>query len=68
MGICKDAMKESFFEEVAATIKDKFGEKYSDEEIKKYTKTDTNIPNDLQTVGISVSYDMGWNKRSTGRV
>ena len=27
-----------------------------------------NIPNDIQTVDISVSYGMGWNKWSTGRV
>ena len=73
MGICKDVMKDAFYDEVAATIRDKFGEKYSNEEIEKYTddmknETYDGIPHELQRIGISVSYDMGWNKRSTGRV
>ena len=37
MRICKDATKKAFYEEVAATIKDKIGDKYSDDEIKNHT-------------------------------
>ena len=45
---------------------------YSQDEIDLYLKNfhedDTDIPKKINKIPIVASYDMGWNKRSTGRV
>ena len=33
-----------------------------------FEKDEENIPDEVKKIGIAVSYDMGWQKRSTGRV
>ena len=57
-------------EEICATIKSKLGLEYSPDEIKEYISNfESNsgfIPDKIKKVGIIMSYDMGWQKRSTG--
>ena len=64
---------ESLINEVTLSIREITKDIMSDEDIntninffksKQYTKMDVN----LQHIGISVSYDMGWQKRATGRI
>ena len=70
---CETIMDEAMNGEIIATIKEKLKGSYTDFEIEKYAnnfitgKLD-DLPAEIKTVGIAVSYDMGWNKRSTGRV
>ena len=73
MEISSDVMKTAFKEEVVATIKEKLKGKYTEDEINKHAKKfidekDEELPDEIRQVGIAVSYDMGWNKRSTGRI
>jgi len=59
--------------EIKATIKEKLEGKYTEEEVDKAMDDFINekwedVPADILKIGITVSYDMGWNKRSTGKV
>jgi len=70
---CTKILDEAMNEEIVATIHNKLKGSYSDADIKKYSndfiqRKFDNLPDELKSVGIEVSYDMGWNKRSTGRV
>ena len=70
---CYKILEEDMNEEIIATIKNKLKGSYSDADIMKYSndfiqRKFDNLPDELKSVGIEVSYDMGWNKRSTGRV
>ena len=69
----KEILDNAFLGEVEATIRDECNGKFDDDEINKFItsykkKQYTDLPESLQRVGISVSYDMGWNKRSTGKI
>jgi len=73
MKVAEDEMRGALNEEIEATIRDKLDGKMDDEEIDNavkawFAKDDENIPDEIKTIGIAVSYDMGWQKRSTGRV
>ena len=60
--------------EIRATIKYELEKaKYSTEEIDKainafFSNDHENIPELIRKVGLTISYDMGWQKRSTGKV
>ena len=53
-------------------IKERLDTKYStvdfDKYVTNYENDDLHIPDNILTVGIIVSYDMVWQKRSTGRI
>ena len=73
MEIATDVMKAAFDKEVVETIKIQLKGKYTDSKIDDFAKKFINgeyegLPNEIQHVGIAVSYDMGWNKRSAGRI
>jgi len=73
MKVAEDEMRGALNEEIEATIRDKLDGKMDDEEIENavkawFEKDETNIPDEVKKIGITVSYDMGWQKRSTGRV
>ena len=60
-------------DKVVATIRDILKDKYTDAEIKEFVnkfrnKNTDELPEEIQQIGIAVSYDMGWNKRSTSKV
>ena len=73
MKVAQDAMLGALHEEIEATMREKLdGKKYDDDKINKavkalFAKDDTNIPDEVKKIGIAVSYDMGWQKRSTGK-
>ena len=73
IGLCDSIIKEAFVSEVVATIKHKMKHTFSDDEVtsniqyflnNKYDEMD----NTLVTIAITVSYDMGWQKRATGNI
>ena len=72
--VVNGVVKMSLVAEIEATIEEKLKcEKYTNEAIKKTTNTffekdDKNTPDIIRKVGLAVSYDMGWQKRSTGKV
>ena len=73
ISVVNGVIKSSLEGEIKATIEEILAEKYSEEEIKKATQAffagdDPNIPDLIKKVGIAVSYDMGWQKRSTGKL
>ena len=73
MKLAADVMKKAFNEEVVTTIKADLSDKYTESKIDSYAKKFINkeyedLPDKIKNVGIAVSYDMGWNKRSIGRV
>ena len=57
-------MGEGLVGEITAVIKERLGTKYSTVDVEKYVTNyendDPNIPDDILTIGIIVSYDMGW--------
>ena len=71
--VCDQIMRKAMYNEVIATL-----EEASDECVDKHTQQSyknliyehsiENIPADLKTVPVLVSYDMGWQKRSCGKV
>ena len=72
MDECQAIINEGLWNEIRATIKSKLGSKYPMEEMEQLItnfKTNTGfIPEEIKQLGIIVSYDMGWQKRSTGRI
>ena len=60
--VASQFMDDVLIEEISATLKEKNTNKYSTEFLV------TEIKNTLQAIPISCSYDMGWQKRSTGKV
>ena len=56
--------------EIAATIREKLDGKYNKKQIDKYILNfnagSDDVPEEIITLGLAVSYDMGWQKRSTG--
>ena len=63
---------EGLQQEIVSTIKFVLANDYSEAEIKEYIKpfnaNSSLIPHKIRPLQLSASYDMGWNKRSTGRV
>ena len=57
--------------EVVETIREKLEGKYTKSQIEKFIVNYNNktgyVPDELNTLVLAVSYDMGWQKRSTGR-
>ena len=73
MSATERILADAFEEEVTATIRGKPKDEYTSEEIEKFVTKFKNkqidkLPEEIQRIGIAISYDMGWNKRSTGRV
>ena len=72
MDVCSEIVNEGLGAEIKATIKMKLEGIYTQELIGVYIQNFfTNsglIPKEIKELGIIVSYDMGWNGRSTGRV
>ena len=60
--VASQFMDDVLIEEISATLKEKNTNKYSTEFLV------TEIKNTLRAIPISCSYDMGWQKRSTGKV
>ena len=68
--VVDEIIRESLNEEVALTIKEKLKGKYTDSEIdklikKKHAGSITGI-DEVDNVRISISFDMGWQKKGTG--
>ena len=63
---CQAVIDEGLGEEIRATIKSKLGLEYSPNEINEYISNFYSnsgfIPDKIRSVGIIVSYDMGWKK------
>ena len=73
ISVVNGVIKSSLEGEIKIIIQEILEEKYRQEEIKKATQAffagdDPNIPDLIKKVGIAVSYDMGWQKRSTGKL
>ena len=72
MEVCSDIVEEGLVAEIKATILKKLFGKYTEEEIdlhiKNFIENTGSVPDEIKKIGITVSYDMGWNGRSTGRV
>ena len=70
--VVNGVMEASLKNEIIATISDKLEGMTKDEiniATKAYFEQDTdNIPDAIQKLRIAVSYDMGWQKRSTGKI
>ena len=70
--LCECIIEESLVNEIKAVMKDKLGDKYTSTQTEIYIDNFMNdsidIPADVLNIGIIVSYDMGWQKRSTGRI
>ena len=65
MSVCQSIMHDALIKEIIATIKD--DETLDDEVLHNFiNKKYEGIP--ANSIDIAISYDMGWNKRSTGRV
>jgi len=74
ISLAEKMMKESLRREIDLTIRDKLEEKgYTEEAVasailawheKRYTK----IPPEILILGIAISFDMGWQKSSTGKL
>ena len=71
--VCREIMREAMYNEVIATLEDKCDE-LVDTNIRQsykniiFKQNIDDIPLHLEAVPISVSYDMGWQKRSCGKV
>ena len=63
---------EGLQKEIESTIAYVLANDYSQKEIKEYIQlfnaNSSRIPDKIRPLQLSASYDMGWNKRSTGRV
>ena len=68
----QEIVDEGFEKEIKASIQHELKDEYSDEEIEvfvtNYLQDSGFIPDKIKKLPIVASYDMGWNKRSTGRV
>ena len=68
----QEIIDEGLENEIEATIKYELSEEYTAAEIQTYIKNFREdkgfIPERIKKLPIVASYDMGWNKRSTGRV
>ena len=68
----QDIINEGFDMEIKAPIKHELTGDYSDADIEKHVMNYFNdlgfILDNIKLLPIIASYDMGWNKRSTGRV
>ena len=71
IAVCKEVVTEGLQMEIAETIREKLEGKYTKSQIEKFIVNYNNktgyVPDELNTLGLAVSYDMGWQKRSTGR-
>ena len=66
ISVCKAVVAEGLQQEIAATIREILKDKYKDNEIERYVH-DFNegykdLPEEIVTLGLAVSYDMGWQK------
>ena len=73
LGLAAQIFKELMELEIRATITETLKKTYTDEEIDRYVSYFLDgkyeqLPTEIRKVGIIVSFDMGWQKRSTGRV
>ena len=74
INLAEKMMKESLRREIDATIRDKLEEKgYTDEAVTSailawHEKRNDEIPPEISILGIAISFDMGWQKRSTGKL
>ena len=72
--VAKDAMCNALDKEIEKTIAEKLEDlKYDKEKIKStikawFAKDEATIPDEIKRIGTSISDNMGWQKRSTGRV
>ena len=70
--LCESIIEEGMKMKIRATIKDKLDGQYSSDEISRYIDNfmndDLDIPLQMLNVGIFVSYDIGWQKRSIGQI
>ena len=72
--LAEKMMKESLHREIDATIRDKLGNLgYTEEAVTRainawHEKRLEDIPTEILVLGITISFDMGWQKRSTGKV
>ena len=70
---CRKIVYNSLLDEISLTIKDKHENVLEKQELDNILTMVSNdklndLPESIQTTPISVSYDMGWNKRGVGRV
>lgn len=67
---CNKIIEEGLKQEIAETIKVLLEGKYSNDLIAKYIvayfNNSDDLPEEIKYVGISVSYDMGWQKSGAG--
>ena len=73
LDLCDLVLAESLKKEIIATIHHELGNKYDKKQIEIFINYLFNanyedVPEEIRTIGISVSFDMGWQKRSTGRL
>ena len=72
IGLGEEIVREGLEGEITSVIKEKLGDKYSTADVDKYISNffndEPDIPVDILTIGLTVSYDMGWQKRSAGRI
>ena len=65
-------MDEGLQDEIKSTIEYELADKYTAFEIEEFITLlnaySGSIPSNIKRIKIVASYDMGWNKRSTGRV
>ena len=70
--LCGSIIEEGMMMEIRATIKDKLDGQYLSDDISRYIDNfmndDLDIPLQMLNVGIFVSYDIGWQKRSIGQI
>ena len=72
--LAEKMMKDSLRQEINATIRDKLGNLgYTEEAVTReinawHEKRLEDIPNEILVLGITISFDMGWQKRSTGKL
>jgi hypothetical protein len=72
LSVCKTVVAEGLKQEITATINEILKDKYTYNEITQYIHDFNegnfkNLPEEILILGLAVSYDMGWQKRSTGR-
>ena len=66
-------MRLSILDEKVITMREQNAHKISEELLSQYENLIRNdrlnkLPNDLPCINLTISYDMGWQKRSGGRV
>ena len=73
LDLCDLVLAESLKKEIIATIHHELGNKYDEKQTEMFINDFFNakyddVPEEIRTIGISVSFDMGWQKRLTGRL